>query len=103
MKTECSVKECIYSCLLNVEVYLVLKQEILQKKELQTDVYPFIHRFIRLSIGGGVNDAMYTVVDTQLLTWLRKLFIIGSTRTEGYEKKVTNDFCHPRKIARHYN
>ena len=39
-----------------------------------------------------MKDAICTFVDTQLLTWLRKLFIVGSTGTEGYDKQVTNDF-----------
>ena len=39
-----------------------------------------------------MKDAMYTFVDTQLLTWLRKLFIVGGTGTEGYDKQLTNDF-----------
>ena len=41
-----------------------------------------------------MKDAMYTFVHTQqlLLTWLRKLFIVGGTGTEGYDKQVTNDF-----------
>ena len=55
METQCTANECIYLCLLNIKVYLVLKLETLRKKEQQTNK----KHYRRLSIGGGVKDVMH--------------------------------------------